>query len=136
MPPRWRYSGPFGEIRTIFIRGYCGVRTRRAKRLTPSGLVMPESPAEYKRKKENAMRCNSATTAAFGILIAAIPLRAQGPAAPPAPWRGAGPTPCVGTDGGIYQCPPAPRVIAIRAGRLFDSKAGRMLTRQTVVLQG
>src|SRR5207248_7062206 len=38
--------------------------------------------------------------------------------------------------GGIYQCPPAPRVIAIRAGRLFDSKAGRMLTRQTVVLQG
>jgi imidazolonepropionase-like amidohydrolase len=42
----------------------------------------------------------------------------------------------VGTDGGVYQCPPAPRVIAIRAGRLFDSKAGQMLTRQTVVLQG
>src|SRR6202051_3228622 len=31
---------------------------------------------------------------------------------PPAPWRGAGPTPCVGSDGGVYQCPPAPRISA------------------------
>src|SRR5204863_10012289 len=135
MPPRWRYSGPFGEIRTIFISGYCGVRTRRAKRLTPSGLVMPESPAEYKRKKENAMRCNSATTAAFGILIAAIPLRGQGPAAPPAPWRGAGPAPCGGTGGGIYQCPPARRGIAVRGGRLVDSRARRMSPGERVVVQ-
>ena len=56
--------------------------------------------------------------------------------APPAPWRGAGPTPCVGPDGGVYQCPPAPRVIAVRAGRLFDSKTGQMLTRQVVLLSG
>ena len=55
---------------------------------------------------------------------------------PPAPWRGAGPTPCVGTDGGIYQCPPAPQVIAIRAGRLFDSKSGTLLTKQVVLLNG
>src|SRR6266536_5740306 len=55
---------------------------------------------------------------------------------PPAPWRGAGPTPCVGSDGGVYQCPPAPRVIAVRAGRLFNSKTGQMLTRQVVVLSG
>ncbi len=55
---------------------------------------------------------------------------------PPAPWRGAGPTPCVGSDGGIFQCPPAPRVIAIRAGRLFDSKTGQMLTKQVVILSG
>src|SRR3977135_2685806 len=82
------------------------------------------------------MRCKSAMTAAFGILIAVMTVRGQGPATPPAPWRGAGPTPCVGTDGGVYQCPPAPRVVAIRAGRLFDSKAGQMLTRQMVVLQG
>jgi imidazolonepropionase-like amidohydrolase len=53
---------------------------------------------------------------------------------PPAPWRGAGPTPCVGSDGGVLQCPPAPRTIAISAGRLFDSKAGRMLTNQVVIL--
>src|SRR5438552_406325 len=55
---------------------------------------------------------------------------------PPAPWRGAGPTPCVGSDGGVIQCAPAPQVIAVRAGRLFDSKTGQVLTRQVVVLQG
>ena len=57
----------------------------------------------------------------------AATLRAQGPAVPPAPWRGAGPTPCVGADGGIFSCPPAPRTVAVRAGRLFDSKTGQML---------
>jgi len=56
--------------------------------------------------------------------------------APPAPWRGAGPVPCVGSDGGIYKCPPAPRVTAVRAGRLFNSNTGQMLTRQVVLLQG
>src|ERR1700704_656997 len=81
------------------------------------------------------MTCKSAAAAAFGILLSVTTLVAQVRASP-APWRGAGPTPCVGTDGGVYRCPPAPRIIAIRAGRLFDSKAGQMLTRQTVILQG
>src|SRR5437870_6024523 len=80
------------------------------------------------------MRCKS-LLAAFGILLIATTLSAQ-VQPPPAPWRGAGPTPCVGSDGGIIQCPPAPRVIAVRAGRLFDSKTGQMLTRQVVLLQG
>jgi imidazolonepropionase-like amidohydrolase len=75
-------------------------------------------------------------TAVSGIFIVAVTLVAQGPAVPPAPWRGAGATPCVGADGGIFQCPPAPRTIAVRAGRLFDSKTGQMLTRHVVVLQG
>jgi len=82
------------------------------------------------------MRSKPEMTAVFGIVIAAATLVAQGPAVPPAPWRGAGATPCVGTDGGIFQCPPVPRTIAVRAGRLFDSKTGQMLTRQVVVLQG
>jgi imidazolonepropionase-like amidohydrolase len=55
---------------------------------------------------------------------------------PPAPWRGAGTPPCVGSDGGVYQCPPAPRVTAVRAGRLFESITGRMLTRQVVIISG
>jgi imidazolonepropionase-like amidohydrolase len=55
---------------------------------------------------------------------------------PPAPWRGAGKTPCVGSDGGVFQCPPPPSAIAVRAGRLFDPKTGQMLTRQVVVLTG
>ncbi len=42
----------------------------------------------------------------------------------------------MGSDGGIFQCPPAPRTIAIRAGRLFDSKTGQMLTKQVVILTG
>lgn len=70
------------------------------------------------------------------FLFAAITLSAQGVRPPPAPWRGAGPTPCVGSDGGIFQCPPAPRVIAVRAGRMFNSKTGQMLTNQVAVLAG
>src|SRR5262245_15256227 len=56
--------------------------------------------------------------------------------APPAPWRGAGSTPCIGTDGGVYKCAPPPRTIAVRAGRLFDSTTGRMLTNQTILITG
>ena len=69
-------------------------------------------------------------------------LHAQAPATPPrapAPgtWRNVGSTPCVGPEGGTIQCPPAAsRVIAVRAGRLFDSVSGRMLTRQVVLVQG
>jgi imidazolonepropionase-like amidohydrolase len=82
------------------------------------------------------MRCTSVMISAFGVLVAAATLWGQGPATPPAPWRGAGATPCVGSDGGIYQCPETPRTMAVRAGRLFDSKTGRMLTKQVVILQG
>jgi hypothetical protein len=74
--------------------------------------------------------------AAFWILLSATALWEQGPKAPPAPWRGAGPTPCVGADGGIYKCAPPARTVAVRAGRLFDSKAGTMLTKQVVVISG
>ncbi len=69
------------------------------------------------------------------ILLFAVGLWAQ-VQPPPAPWRGAGPTPCVGSDGGIYQCPPAPRTFAVRAGRLFDSNTGQMLTKQVVLIAG
>ncbi len=75
------------------------------------------------------------TAIALAIVLSAITVRAQ-VQQPPAPWRGAGPTPCVGSDGGIFQCPPAPRVIAIRAGRLFDSKTGQMLTKQVIIVTG
>ncbi len=74
-------------------------------------------------------------TAAIATFLSAATIRAQ-VQPPPAPWRGAGPTPCVGSDGGIRQCPPAPRVIAVRAGRLFNSKTGLMLTKQVVVVSG
>lgn len=81
------------------------------------------------------MRYQSILAAAFGLFLISTTLWAQ-LQVPPAPWRGAGATPCVGSEGGVYQCPPAARVIAIRAGRLFDSKSGQILTRQVVVLQG
>src|SRR4051812_22819634 len=70
------------------------------------------------------------------VLFFAVSAFAQGPAAPPAPWRGAGPTPCVGPDGGIFRCPPAPKTVAIKAGHLFDSKSGQMLANQVIVIQG
>ncbi|HTA44262.1 MAG TPA: amidohydrolase family protein [Bryobacteraceae bacterium] len=70
-----------------------------------------------------------------GILLVAAGLYGQ-VQPPPAPWRGAGPTPCVGSDGGIYQCPPAGRTFAVRAGHLFDSRAGQMLAKQVVLISG
>jgi imidazolonepropionase-like amidohydrolase len=73
--------------------------------------------------------------AAFVLCLISITLFAQ-VAPPPAPWRGAGPTPCVGSDNGVIQCAPTALTIAIRAGKLFDSKSGQMLTKQVVVLQG
>ncbi len=76
----------------------------------------------------------SVLTTALAIALSATVWAQVQP--PPAPWRGAGPTPCVGADGGVFKCPPPARVIAIRAGRLFDSKTGQMLTRQVVILSG
>src|ERR1700688_403994 len=81
------------------------------------------------------MRYKSLLAAACGILLSTTALCAQGQA-PAAPWRGAGKTPCVGSDGGGEQCPTAPRVVAVRAGRMFDSKTGQMLTSQVVLLSG
>jgi imidazolonepropionase-like amidohydrolase len=75
----------------------------------------------------------------LGIVVfclwAALGLWAQ-PKRMTTPWRGAGPTPCVGRDGGVLPCPAPPPVIAVRAGHLFDSRAGRMLTAQVVVVSG
>ena len=70
----------------------------------------------------------------YTLLLVCVSLCfAQGPSTP---WRGAGPTPCTGSDGGFHQCPPALGVTAVRAGRLFDSKTGQMLTKQVVILSG
>src|ERR1700722_15291155 len=74
-------------------------------------------------------------TVSFGILLSLRAMQAQ-VQVPPAPWRGAGKPPCVGSDGGVYQCPSAPRLVAVRAGSLFDSNTGRMLTRQVVIVNG
>jgi imidazolonepropionase-like amidohydrolase len=87
-----------------------------------------------------AMRCQSAfktaLLAAFGVLAFSTTLYAQGAGGPGAPWRGAGGQPCFGPDNGATQCAPAPRVVAVRAGRLFDSKSGQLVTNQTVLLLG
>ena len=55
---------------------------------------------------------------------------------PPAPWRGAGPTPCVGSDGGVFKCPAPGSLIAVRAGRLFDSRTGQLRSRQMILIDG
>jgi imidazolonepropionase-like amidohydrolase len=81
------------------------------------------------------MRPKSLPILLAGALLSAAAVYAQ-VQPPPAPWRGAGPTPCAGSDGGIFKCPPAPRTIAVRAGRLFDSKTGQMLTKQVVIVSG
>ena len=83
------------------------------------------------------MRCKSESAALgiIGIAILATALHAQ-EAGPESPWRGAGAKPCFGPDGGTFQCRADPGVIALRAGRLFDSKSGQLLANQVVLLEG
>jgi imidazolonepropionase-like amidohydrolase len=85
------------------------------------------------------MRCNSAFTwglvAVLGGFAAPAALHAQA-GGPGVPWRGAGPQPCFGIDNAATQCAPPPRAVAIHAGRLFDSNAGRLLSDQVIVVQG
>jgi imidazolonepropionase-like amidohydrolase len=71
----------------------------------------------------------------IGVFLGTTALWAQ-PQPLTTPWRGAGATPCVGSDGGILQCPQAPQAKAIRAGRLFDSRTGQMLSGQVIILSG
>src|SRR5262245_52572140 len=71
----------------------------------------------------------------IATLLLTLSLRAQ-VQPPPAPWRGAGPTPCVGSDGGVIRCAPAAAVTVIRAGRLFDSKTGQIRAKQVIVIEG
>jgi imidazolonepropionase-like amidohydrolase len=79
---------------------------------------------------------------AFAILgaitapIFATVLPAQESMGPGMPWRGAGPQPCFGAEGGTFQCPPALTVIAVRAGKLFDSVSGELRTDQVVLIEG
>ena len=82
------------------------------------------------------------------VLIGASGLWAQvsnaghAPETPPATvypgtWRNQGSvTPCVLPWGGVIPCPPPPAMVAIRAGRMFDSLTGKMLTKQVVLIQG
>src|SRR5687768_18402203 len=79
---------------------------------------------------------------AAAVLVGAT-LYAQGPppatpsrAQAPEPWRRTGVRPCVRPGSGFAQCPAPAGVTAVRAGRLFDSVAGRMLTNQVVVITG
>ena len=76
------------------------------------------------------------------FMTACALLAAQAPPTPPRQklpgvWRNVGAPPCVAPDGGTLQCPPAStRVTAVRAGRLFDSETGTVLTKQMILVQG
>ena len=78
----------------------------------------------------------SALTRILALLLVTATLQAQAVQPPPAPWRGAGPTPCVGSDGGVIQCAPPRSTLAIRAGRLFDSRTGQLRARQVIIVEG
>jgi imidazolonepropionase-like amidohydrolase len=82
------------------------------------------------------MRSTVALVVMVGLLCAArTPTYAQA-GGPGTPWRGAGSQPCFGIDDAAIQCTAPARTVAIRAGRLFDSNAGKLLTDQVIVLQG
>ena len=74
------------------------------------------------------------TILAASVLSSSL-LYAQ-PKALATPWRGAGPSPCAGSDGGVVPCPHPSEVIAVRAGHLFDSKTARLLAKQIILITG
>src|SRR5947207_3180507 len=78
---------------------------------------------------------NSMMAGVFGTLALGVGVQAQ-EGGPAAPWRGAGERPCFGSDGGSYRCSPPDRLVAIRAGRLFDSEAAQLLPAQVVLIKG
>jgi len=83
----------------------------------------------------------SAVVAAAVLVGASLYAQGPPPATPsraqaPEPWRRTGPRPCVRVGSGFAQCPAPAAVTAVRAGRLFDSVAGRMLTNQVVIITG
>jgi imidazolonepropionase-like amidohydrolase len=99
------------------------------------------------------MRCKFVLTAALGVvgvfvlrvapgLWAQVSNAGHAPETPaaavyPGTWRNQGSvTPCVLPWGGVIPCPPPPETVAVRAGRMFDSLTGKMLTRQVVLIQG
>jgi len=81
------------------------------------------------------LRSAAIAVGAAGALLTTV-LHAQELGGPGAPWRGAGPQPCFGADGGTYQCRPTAGVVAVRAGRLFDSRRGELLSDQVVLIEG
>jgi imidazolonepropionase-like amidohydrolase len=85
----------------------------------------------------------SAVVAAAVVATAGIAVVLDAQAPPPAtqtrplapePWRRTGARPCVRPGSGFAQCTAPLGVTAVRAGRLFDSEAGRMLTNQVIVI--
>ena len=76
-----------------------------------------------------------------GHVILDVAVFAQAPSTTPrkpapGPWRFIGSAPCTNLEGSFVQCPPAGGSVAVRAGRLFDSVSGRMLTKQIVLITG
>lgn len=76
----------------------------------------------------------------FASFIAALASLAAGTVyaqagGPGTPWRGAGAQPCFGIDGAAIQCRTPGGVVAIRAGHLFDSRAGQLLAARVVLLR-
>jgi imidazolonepropionase-like amidohydrolase len=74
--------------------------------------------------------------AVTAVLHAQAPPATQPRAQAPEPWRRTGARPCVRPGSGFAQCAAPAGVTAVRAGRLFDSQSGRMLTNQVVVING
>ena len=100
--------------------------------------------SHYLPGRMSMMRWKAALIAIVGTLLIPTLLFGQvsGPPDTPDPnvrpgtWRMAGNTPCLDPFGGVYECPPAPTTVAIRAGRLFDSITGELLTDQVVLVDG
>jgi imidazolonepropionase-like amidohydrolase len=87
------------------------------------------------------VRVKTVLAACVAALCWSVLLQAQAPATPdrqraPEPWRFAGTRPCVNPEGGVLRCAPPPRAVAVRAGRLFDTISGQMLTKQVVLVMG
>src|SRR6185503_3044169 len=87
------------------------------------------------RGERTMARANTWLVVLAAVVVVPTLLSAQAPSTPerkqaPGPWRFIGAQPCVNAEGGVIGCSPSAKTIAVRAGRLFDSVSGQLLTRQ------
>src|SRR5260370_35181294 len=105
----------------------------------PDGGWLKNGIGDQIPAEDNAMRYTSALMAATLGMLGATALATalcgqEGGAGKPG--RGAGTPPCFAPEGSTIKCVPAPGTVAIRAGKLFDSKTGRGASRQSVLIPG
>src|SRR5262245_2298160 len=124
-----------------FDRGARSQKPRRRVGYNPRMRSVVERRLQPPRGEDHMTRAKIGLIALTAVVAWSTMIAAQAPSTPerkqaPGPLRFIGAQPCVNPEAGVIVCPSPAKTIAVRAGRLFDSVSGQMLTRQVVIVTG